>query len=803
MSVIILSPGKRGTIRLEYQVDSKTQFRESSEFVKSADVRKAVNGISNPAVTSAVFNGLLDAYNAVSPPEALRHVLLDSSPASHVRLRGIYATEAIEYPTFRDCIAAHPEVNEPRIEWDDIQSLCSVDVDSAKIDLDVILSVVQPAPAFAWNTKSGGLRLIYEAISPYTAEELAAVACIIINDWYPMCRIELKRDTRHPAYAVKGKSCSPVRCLPNNDMSALARFFGTSAVSEEEINDYLSSHELSVGQRYSHTRCPVAPDQKGNPSVQVHATHIYCYHCAANGRRIGGRKPGYFPFTALLGVNVSNIFTSLVTNLTHWTHARTVIKDRLVYSAALKQRHGNDLRIPSVFAAGTNLLRYYGYWATAAGEPLAASKPGFSNILKRLPALQYIDDGKVCVNDERIGYFTQSTDLSTYGYPAITTVWGCRIWGERLEYKANKMHVVQHKVKQESRQPRYQQGDEEAAWGVLEEYFPGVNRNLVKLLLCAKGCMEGESGVYPMLFIEGPTGAGKTVSVNLAAGIAGDGVKCVTWSTSQDRVRQHLLEAKEQGSYASFDEFVKQSEGKEGGSVRAMEMLLTFAPDSLSHKLYIGSVPLGTPPVCVWCDTKIPPEIASHGQIARRLVAVTLSRSHREWESAIPCNPVDIRLQSDEVAEACNIILTSVIDDYFSAPIIFKDCAIRLGFSQLEDGEAIRESEDDVRELYSLVSSMPDAPDKTGWKLIPPDEANRVRALYNTVTLRRIQEMDLTAILGTPCTFHKREVGRKLYVQFRLCTEDASVHGRGNAIHSEPEVSGFPSLLDLPNYTLD
>jgi hypothetical protein len=269
--------------------------------------------------------------------------------------------------------------------------------------------------------------------------------------------------------------------------------------------------------------------------------------------------------------------------------------------------HGDDPRLPRVFHAGRDLIRFERKWVTNAGETYTKD---VGPIVRTLPVCLFINSkGKLQADEEIEARFAQPIDLTGYGYPALTPVWGVRIYGHRLTVSdPNRIPVVvQQKALapecMEAFRPRYvpvdqRELDEAAAWETLEEVFPKLHREAVKLLVAAKGVAEGEVGLPPMMFFSGPTGAAKTGTITVAAAICGDTNHSVPWANNVERLRQAILEGKDQGSFITFNEIVKDS--KEGGKslAKSLDFLLNITPDSMSHKLYVGPVQLGALP-CV------------------------------------------------------------------------------------------------------------------------------------------------------------------------------------------------------------
>jgi hypothetical protein len=750
----------------------------------------------------------------------------------------------------------------PRALWTSTSTAPGQDAERAHT-LQQFAMTVSPAPDRWWITRSDGLRLIYLARELFSAEDLAAVAALSVLSRFPEATVELLTRCRFPP---KGKASGAFPGAPAG-VSELRRLAGSYSVEDAEYTQWLSSRGFAVGCRYPHDRCPANPHPRAQGNVEpvvVHEDHVFCFICAADGVCHGSKTPGYFPTAKLCGRYEQSLFALCVDKFTHWEHAKHVVcklvqQDtlaRVVYRAALKRHHGTDPRVPLAFSAGHNLVRYDGHWGDEHGRPVVFRSP-IPAQLAELPAACGVDQGDVRSSPKAVEWLMHTGDVSRYGYPAVVPLWGVQMT-MRLEPVDSRVFVVLHapELRAESareRRPRYvpasRRLNEEEAWAAVEEVFPGVCRNFVRLLLAAKGCAEAGVGVPPMVFVSGPTGAGKTATVKLAAAIAGDHATEIPYSSNTDRLRAGLLSAKKKGAYASFDEFLKgaRKEGKDPAT--AMEALLNFTPDSESHMLYIGPVPLGALPVCLWCDTSVPKEVLEHAQLARRLSWVQL-HSQVEWQKTLRAGgilaPEHLRTRGTRrIVDAANSILSHVIDRFFhtEAPV-FRDVTEELGFSMMEGCDIAKEKELAVRELVQLLLSAPKlAGDDArrwpgpGWKMVDlnRDGAGIVAAWKLLADAkcqtdsRVIDESDLAKVLclKEPVRLARRSHGAKLVMRLesimtylghpRINEElfDAAVElepgdtgddGPGDAELSQPEEGwgeGLPAAFQHPLVVCD
>lgn len=723
---------------------------------------------------------------------------------SNVYVRGLNetTTTAIPYRTFKEAVEGETNVTEPVIYWSDREQLCAVDVDYHEleynsrptlIELELVAERVLPRPFAYWVTHGRGLRLMYAPLDGFTAEELAAVACLSVAD--PRCRVELKTITRHPLHKRGEYSCGPIHWLtPSSDVDTIKQWLGAKEVDGNSIEDWLSVRGLAIGRRYPHSECPVAPSAKdGRSPVQVYDQGVFCFLCAGKGRVQGSRVAGWFPFRSLVAGQGKGAVPTIglcARNFTHWQQASFIVAEstglsgeiaQLAYGACIKLVHGADPRVRKVFTAGKNLIRLDGAWATLKGEYFTKD---IQPIIASLPATQYLDaEGAVKVDGERVSRLVQTSDITDYGYPALTPIWGHRIYSHKLPLRDSSIIPVVLQTRELSHEdrapfrPRYVRGGNlEKAWQTLEGPFPGVNRDLVTLLIAARGCMEGQVGLPPFFFFTGPSGAAKTSHVLVAAAIIGDKNRSVVLGNDEARARAGILEAKSKGSFCTFNEASKGAKLQSG--ITPLDFILNLTPDSTSHSLYVGPVPLGALPVLIWTDTELGAEIKQSSQLARRLIHCHLP-SRLEWVEPIRrygINQIHLLRTVPTFADPCNVIMSSVIDRFFSTePRDIFDIAGELGFHTLENSTEAVEGNETLKRFYTLVASLPPLSGTLlsrwpgdGWKLIDLDHTCEVTELWQSLDSRKCSEVDWARLVGAsePIKFESRTHGRKTVVRF-------------------------------------
>lgn len=771
------------------------------------DVRKAAAHFSlSPDAINRALNALGDKPEVEIAAAELNEPA--GTPMAFT-LRRLASSEAQTLATFDAALAAPVAAGEWVIEWEGTSIVCAVDLDFHGEDppaadaLRLSVAAIRPVPRYWWRTLHGGLRLVYFAGGGLLASDCAATAGYQLVRRFPSALLELLSRTRRPPSEVHTAEQS-------YDCDSLRSLYGEAQIDDHAAAQWLADRGLEPGQRYPHTQCPVnsyaAAEHNPGAPVVVTDQYVRCYICERDGRCHGSKDAGYFPLAALVGGSQHSRLKTAVDNFVHWGHARYVMAQeapqlsdklgRAIYGALLRMTHKADPRIDPCFAAGepNGIVRFNGYWATSHGEPYRLSQS--SRLLSGLPSTWNDRAEPVAA---RVELLAQSVDLAPNGYPALTPIWGCQLTSAQ-QLPGNRVYTVLQTAElrnpaMQSAWPQYvpvlQRMPENIAWDLLDGVFPGVDRNAVRLLIAAKGCSELKAGLPPMIFITGPTGAGKTGVVLIAAAICGDHVKRITYNKDPDRLFAMIREAREKGSYAAFDEFIKGARRARRDAEAAMEVVLDLDEDAVAHKLYIGPVVLGDLPVFVWCDTAVPAEVAQHKQIGRRVHHVYLAES-RSWEGSLAAagirEPGALRTRgTPDLIAAANAILSDVIDEFFGPePTDFATVAAKLGFAKLMESDLSRERVELIRELFTLVCGVRDGVTRPSdadrkqwshdsWRIIDCAADSRAATVWESLCDRRnlaeakaVDEVDIKAALGlaAPTTVERRAKNRRVAIRF-------------------------------------
>lgn len=732
--------------------------------------------------------------------------------AFRVRVRPIAGSESASFSGTDPAIVlaavvAAEQDEETVVFWDDDDELCAVDVDGCDYDdakLLVFLSSFQPQPFLAWTTHGRGLRLVYVASDPCTAKEVSAVAALNVLSSVRCDSVELKRETRHPKCVdARGRTCGTVVHRQQEfDVRSLKRRLGVLEASDSQVQKWLESRNMAVGGRYEHSACPVGPsDRGGRRPVVVLDSGVHCFVCEAGGVCAGSSKPGFFPYAHLCGERRTSVFYRMLENATHWEHARHFFDDRqdlarLLYSAGVAMlRCRTDAS--AVFVAGRDLVRIGDRWTNTSGEPYVKDvRP----LLSTLPACTYrSEDGRVKIDRSRVVVFEQTFDLSKYGYSSLTPVFGCRMWPELRP--ATAVVQVRELASEDASgfRPKYVSAEsrmsESDMWREFESCFPSLCRPLVELLVVARGISEGEQSMPPMVFVTGPTGASKSLSVFIAASVCGDRNTEVVWTSNSDRVRQAVVDAGSAGAFVTFNEVLKEARRQLGKRSQAMDYVLNLTPDSVSHYMYVGPVRMGRLPVFVWTDTALPDSVQRDAQLARRIVHVKLSKSV-DWEASMRDSgvghPKRFRVSSERRARAADALLSRVIDRFLRPPMAFGDAATVLGFERMSEGDEAESFRDALANLFECVCSAPDVAGADamrwkgrGWKLVNRDVDAPLQQAWLAVAdedsfgeSHAASEVDWQRVAGLrePARLETRQHGNRVVLRFKSVDSNRSVY---------------------------
>jgi hypothetical protein len=221
-----------------------------------------------------------------------------------------------------------------------------------------------------------------------------------------------------------------------------------------------------------------------------------------------------------------------------------------------------------------------------------------------------------------------------------------------------------------------------------------------------------------------------------------------------------------------------------------LDFLLNMTPESVSHRLYVGPVPLGWLPVVVLTDTIVPAQVKQSKQLARRLIHVPLHRMVAWEKTAQAIGQFGrFRIADLRYAQAGNVILSATVDRFFRAPATLKEIATQLGFNSLDHDAAAQDGSALLRAFFDAVCAMPDTrPLPTGltgrgWKASEPFHETDMHRYWRELGERKVSETAWAQLLGVPgeveFEFRERRDGR-VYMRFvadRRTNRDYKVNG--------------------------
>lgn len=714
-----------------------------------------------------------------------------------------------------------PGLNEPLIEWTDKDTLCVLDVDYHNVPIELrptqteiqnIVSRIRPNP-YCWHPSHGmGAKLYYIRTPGFTATELAAVAGLNYYQLDPRCTFDLSKSTRHPLYRrSRDNKNAPVNreqpvnfCYGSGDLSVIRRMLN-SDVDFSDIEDFLREKGWYVGQSLPHSSCPINPGYSSDETkenVFVGDTGLFCHRCY--GRGLGSpSNPGFTSYASLIG-GTDNRIKAMVKNFCHLEHAKVVLQNIYpqvplstlctVYEVLLKIVHSHDdPRISMAMKNGRGFVRAKGIWVSVDGETNVAK--GLDQFVRSLPATCIpIEDG-FKVNIPVTTAFLNTGDISEYGYPDVSFIRGCRIYGIHLPYSENEIIKVIIKPDFQRTPPTYkpksQRMDRKQSWQLLESEFPGIDPNYVRLLIASKGASEGRLAQCPYLLVTGPAGSGKTTTVNIVAGICGEIVSEPIWVPHIDRFRQSLMDATRTSGFICINEVFKNAISSRLTHTQALDPMLSLTEESRSHVMYTGTVSFGRLPVIVLTDISVPQEVQADMQIARRFIFYRLQRQIQWSDTLIKkrIRPHQFRKISPDHNEAADSILSEVIDEFFQEPLSLQEIAERLDISSLDTYSNDVDDKTGVllRFYQEVIQSKPvsgtDANrynPEAGWKRIDRVQDNMLNNMWSELCdgqtpetwckSRVIESEDWSKLLGIPiniqCEIRTPKIG-VVIIRFR------------------------------------
>jgi energy-coupling factor transporter ATP-binding protein EcfA2 len=597
--------------------------------------------------------------------------------------------------------------------------------------LDAIVERIKPTPFSYHPTHTGGYKLYYVGKPGYSADELASAGALeyltlATFAGYPPSGIDLIKSSRHPCFP-RSRDGASAPCTQDGihytygsgDLSSLRRLIA-GEVSAEDVDEWLEEQGLTRGMELPHSRCWIDPTDDDKRNVFVGDIGITCMRCQAKG--LGAN--GFVPYSALIRSKVDNQLLRMVKHFVHYSHAGIVLENlypklqerfrKLVYRCLMKIWHGpEEARVSMAEYAGRGFVRTHGQWVSEDGTTVLAQ--GLREYVKSLPAVLIPKEKKgYAVNVPAATAFSNSGNLSDYGYDDVTFLRGTRIYSHHNGKGGNNLTRVVHRPEFKHTPPRYLPMRERiplsSAIHLLESEFPGIDSTYLYLLIASKGVAEGRQTQCPYLLITGPSGSGKSTIPQIAAGICGDKAEEPIFVPQIDRFRQSLMDAARTSSFLVINEVFKTAARFRMTPVQALDPMLSLTEDSRSHVLYVGSVPFGQLPTFVITDIEVPQEVETDVQLSRRFIYHRLT-CRNYWSDTFTSRqirPHEFRLISADHNHAADVILSDVIDKWFQEPTSMQQICKDLKLTTLEQHS---EQSDNIKErllkFYALVCAAP------------------------------------------------------------------------------------------------
>lgn len=749
------------------------------------------------------------------PKAQVEHRYTDDLPKTFVELLAI---EGYSWP-------------EPMIEWDNVEQLAAVDVDfhsDNRPPRDYLLSqsgLLLPTPNMRWVSHGGGLRAIFFPAQGFAADECAALylknmlarGAAFFMRGARITSVELCTRTRHPKFPRGDEVCSPVLTSTAGDpREVVATLLGEQKDADPAaVAEWLEQNGWESGQRYDHERCLIDPEypSHGQP-VWVGDGGIVCLSCKSHGKCYAGYwVPGFIPFTVLIdptAVNcVANPIRQAVYGLAHWEHARHIAEAiwgtgphvEPIYRALLKLAHVKPGDSPEKQAAMQDLIRRVffpeiriahcgsDWFHTTNWRPMSAN--GKREVLQDLPAVKYVREGtdrkgkvkvELASNTRKLGLLLNNGDLSEEGFPPLKLVRGVDFgWSET----AAEVPIIT--VVPAVPPFRFYGADRrDMAWvqTYLDERFPGVRLDVLKLLVAAKGIAQKDPHEPPRIFIKGASGSSKTAHVTLAAELACEGIQSMRLTADLERSQRLVIEGTKRCLFQFIDEVDKAKLSAE----KLTQFVLSVSRGVTYHQLHVGNAEMeGVPAIC-FAGCELPKVFRSDRQLARRVVFVNLESgiltTGKHWNETAG-EIVGWRARESDNARAADMLVSEVMDRYRG--FTFERIAEDLGFASiLKSPEFDIDVDAPKREFFKAVCESPETTHSRWvgrhWRTFQPNSneplAEKFRAALDAVAGDFLDEsatQPLVAahwgeILGVPklpitCDFDRH--GSTLAVRFR------------------------------------
>ncbi len=520
---------------------------------------------------------------------------------------------------------------------------------------------------------------------------------------------------------------------PDTEMTGTG-LLPAASITESEINEYLAEHDLVINNRYSHQRCPIAPDIQTDKEapVAVFEEGIFCHVC---GKATGN---GFRSYSALIGKRSRATGVDISTSARHFTHFQhveyafsVVLEGRVsqfakqIYSAILKRIHASDLLPgdqPITTAMDPRIARVFANIPFVRGESEMLHADTLRPVNHRLSrrtlemfafAQKRNDEDsndKIVTDAARVEMLDQDGRIP--GYNPIVPVLGAPVhyYHNQAPIDSDSLHVAPKRGRDcVVYLPFDQRMSRDEIVSTIHAVYPGFDLTYAELVMAAIGCAERGFGEIPMILVIGVSGAAKT-AVLMATGAALGEHPFGTTAQKNDNYGEAIGIASQKSSLIFLDEVFKGSAadsgdfGSQGDQLhidpKLRQILLALSRTYDFRKLHVGTTRIYMNSAIFLADAVIPKSIQDDEQMARRFIYVSLPARVPDWRLS-KVDWLDAWKHTPEWRRAFSSLYSNIVDKYFykGSRLPFIEIAEALGYHLLEQHTTSSEQGSYIKEL--------------------------------------------------------------------------------------------------------
>lgn len=661
--------------------------------------------------------------------------------------------------------------------WSGRSRLCSLDVDRRpgfpEVDPVPLLRSIGPQPVLWWPSRSGGLRLVFEADERGTGFELTAeqkagafALCAPTLRSANVLRVELLSSTRTDrGLRSPGTLRYGVADLPG----ALRGDGGSLSVDPADVAGWLADRGLELGGRYSHERCPFnpGPGSRGDPVV-VSDEGVHCYRCAG----VTGR--GTAPWARLLKAERPSAsldpVVAAASSRVHWTQADLLLQAhvpqlgpgvrRAAYHALLSMFDPDSADDALMWGSLPGLVRGEGgwlFWPTGGAAPITVTSTRGLPWARNVP--EAIETAGRAPREPLAGYVAVRPTRCLVDAPELRD--GVVV-APLLDGRDAPLEQPVRSLDDALTELRH-------AVPVPEAFCTAL-----KLLVLMGMRAQRAPAVPGFLLVDGPSGSGKGFCVRLAAGALGGGYRRVLTGSPED-MDMSIGEAVTAGAALVHVEEV----GKLGSMWSHSAPLLALSDVVTWRQMYVGPMSAAMTAGVVFTGSTLPGGLVTMREFQRRMVRVTLPEGRPasdDWERRFVAyfGESAINVMRTPVGRRWAEALRLWARDEVAREGSWLDQALALGATRLEDDAEACELQSVVAALLAIWQTGADRVEAgkrhAGWLKGWEGPAAALLAdwwVADTAEARMALAGRLqTAHVDGAVRLHVRVVGARLYFKF-------------------------------------